>query len=97
MTLDTMRGLKRLATAALGLAALAGCAAYNPRDISSMSSVDMCEMEYMQGRNLSPGAKQAIQAELQRRSDNCGNHAAEVAQRFQDFMYRETYGKLNDP
>ena len=83
--------------AALSVAVLAGCATYNPPGIASMSAVDMCELEYMQGRNLSPAARQTIQSELQRRNDSCANHRVEVAQRFEDFMLRETYGKLNDP
>jgi hypothetical protein len=77
--------------------ALAGCVNYTPSQLSGMSTVDICETEYMQRPNLSPEAKQAIQAELQRRNDNCRNHAAEVAQRYEDFMYRETYGKGDSP
>lgn len=51
----------------------------------------------MQGRNLSAAARQSIQAELQRRNDNCRNHSVEVAQRFEAFMWRETYGKNDNP
>ena len=72
---------------------MGGCASYSPRGLSQMSTVDICEMEYMQGRNLSAEARQAIQGELKRRNDDCRNHAAEVAQRFDDFMYVETYGR----
>src|SRR5687768_3748288 len=98
MTTDAFRGCRTLsALAGLSLAALSGCAGYNPSGLSTMSAVDMCELEYVQGRNLSPAARQTIQSELARRNDNCRNHAAEVAQRFAAFMDRETYGKLNDP
>jgi hypothetical protein len=85
------------AAAALGLAGLSGCGAYNPAGLSAMSAVDLCELEYRQGRNLSPAAKQTIQSELQRRNDNCRNHSAAVAERFAEFMYRETYGKIDNP
>jgi len=75
----------------------AGCVNYSPAQLSAMSTVDICETEYMQRPNLSPEARQAIQAELQRRNDNCRNHATEVAQRYEEFMYRETYGKADSP
>ena len=94
----TIRELKALSIAgAFSLVALTGCGTYNPPGIASMSAVDMCELEHMQGRNLSPAAKQAIQGELQRRNDSCANHTVEVAQRYEEFMWRETYGKLNNP
>jgi hypothetical protein len=47
----------------------------------------------VQGPNLSPESREAIQNELQRRKDDCTNYAAEVAQRRRDFLDRETYGK----
>jgi hypothetical protein len=78
-------------------ALLVGCVNYSPGQLSAMSTVDICETEYMQGRNLSAEARQAIQSELQRRNDNCGNHRTEVAQRYEAFMYRETYGKIDNP
>src|SRR5688500_15024718 len=78
-----------LAAAAL----LSGCAVYTPRDLSAMSSADICYIEYIQGRNLSAEGRQAIQSEMQRRKDNCGNHSANVKQLFADFMHYETYGK----
>jgi hypothetical protein len=77
--------------------AAAGCVSYSPAQLSSMSAVDLCETEYMQGPNLSADTKRAIQSELQRRNDSCRNHAATVAQRYEDFMYRETYGKMDSP
>jgi hypothetical protein len=76
---------------------VSGCVNYSPSQLSAMSTVDMCEMEYMQRPNLTPQTKQAIQSELQRRNDNCRNHATEVAQRYEEFMYRETYGKGDSP
>jgi hypothetical protein len=88
----------------LGLAAIlviaagvAGCVSYSPAQLSSMSAVDLCETEYMQGPNLSGETKRAIQGELQRRNDSCRNHATAVAQRYEDFMYRETYGRADSP
>jgi hypothetical protein len=82
-----------VAVALAAAALLGGCASYTPSQLSTMSAEDICELEYRQGRNLSPEGKRAIQSELQRRNDNCGNHAAEVAARFDLFMYREMYGK----
>ena len=81
------------AAAVLGAAALlGGCVTYSQNELASMSAADLCEVQSRQGRNLAPEARKAIDSELQRRNDNCGNHAGEVAQRFRDFMYRETYG-----
>jgi hypothetical protein len=77
--------------------AVAGCVSYSPAQLSAMSAVDLCETEYMQGRNLSADSKRAIQSELQRRNDSCRNHAEAVAQRYEEFMYRETYGKADSP
>ena len=81
-----------LASAAL----LGGCVTYTQSELSSMSIVDICELEYMQRPNLSPQGRQAIQSELARRNDNCGNHTAAVAKRYEDFMYSQTY-KNDDP
>src|SRR4051812_17768799 len=79
------RPLATAASAALTVL-VAGCVNYSPAQLSAMSTVDICETEYMQRPNLSPEAKQAIQSELQRRNDSCGNHAVEVAQRHDLFM-----------
>ena len=92
----TRRGLAAAVSVALA-ALLGGCVTYSPAQLSAMSAVDICELEYRQGPNLTPETKQAIQGELSRRKDNCRNHAIEVAQRFEEFMYRETYGRHDEP
>ena len=89
--------ITRTLVAASAALLLAGCVTYSQSELSSMSAEDTCELEYMQRPNLSPQGRQAIQAELARRKDNCQNHAAETAKRFEDFMYRETYGKPDNP
>jgi hypothetical protein len=95
MITDALRRSRMLsAVAGVGLTALAGCAGYTPAGLSTMSAADLCELEYIQGRNLSPAARQTIQSELQRRNDNCRNHAVEVAQRFQALI--DTY-RIDDP
>ena len=76
---------------------LAGCVSYSPSQISAMSGVDLCELRETQGLNLADETKRALQGELQRRNDNCGNHATVLAERRQAFLYRETYGKHDDP
>jgi hypothetical protein len=90
------RALAGAASTALAVF-VAGCVNYTPAQLSAMSTDDICETEYMQRPNLSPEAKQAIQSELQRRNDNCANHAVEVAHRYDEFMYREMYGKHDNP
>jgi len=87
--------MRSLAAAAVlaAVALIGGCVTYSPNQLASMSAADLCEVEYRQGQNLSPETRQAIQSELQRRNDNGRNHAAEVAQRFEQFMFVETYGR----
>ena len=72
---------------------LAGCVTYTPAQLSAMSPVDLCETLDVQSYNLSPESRGAINAELQRRNESCAKYAAIVAQRRQDFLDRETYGK----
>ena len=93
---DTGKPLGLVAILVLAAAA-AGCVSYSPAQLSSMSAVDLCETEYMQGPNLSADTRRAIQSELQRRNDSCRNHAMAVAQRYEEFMYRETYGRADSP
>jgi hypothetical protein len=62
-----------------------------------MSSIDLCELQQVQGMNMSAETKQALQSELQRRNDSCGTYAAVLAERRQAFMQREMYGKHDDP
>ena len=83
-----------LAAAAL---LLGGCVSYSQAQLSGMNTVDLCELQQMQGPNLSPETKAAMQVELSRRNDSCAKYAAELAQRHADFMYRETYGKIDNP
>ena len=91
-------GRYRPIAAAFALTALlAGCVTYSQSELAALSAADICELRYMQGPNLSPQARDNIQGELKRRNDNCGNHAAEVEERFAQFMYRETYGKGDSP
>ena len=82
--------IKRLSVLAAAIV-LGGCAIYTPRDLAGMSAEDLCYLEYIQGRNLSAEGRKAIQSELSRRNDNCGNHVAGVKQQYADFMHRQTY------
>jgi hypothetical protein len=81
----------------LAAALLAGCVSYSPGQLSAMSNVDLCELRETQGMNLSDETKRAVQGELQRRNDSCSNHAAVLAQRREAFLYREMYGKHDNP
>ncbi|MDB5921658.1 MAG: hypothetical protein JWN13_594 [Betaproteobacteria bacterium] len=82
-----------LATAAF----IAGCVSYSPGQLARMPSVDLCDLRATQGINLSDDTKRALDGELQRRNDNCTNYAAVIAQRRDAFMYREMYGKQDNP
>ena len=78
-------------------ALLGGCVTLSASELSAMSTVDLCEYQYVQGRNLTDDARRALQGELQRRKGDCLNHAAEVAQRRADVLYELTYGSPDDP
>ena len=78
-------------------ALLGGWVNYSAAQLYSMSTVDICETQNMHRQYLSPEARQAIDSELRRRNDNCGNHATEVAQRYDLFLQREMYGKQDNP
>jgi hypothetical protein len=85
------------APAFAGVLLLAGCVTYSPSQLSAMNTVDMCELEQMQRPNLSAETKSAFQSELQRRGESCAKYSAELEKRYADFMYRETYGKNDNP
>lgn len=81
--------------AALGI--LPGCVSYSPSQLSAMDIVDLCELREVQGPNLSPDTRTAMQSELSRRGETCAKHSAAVAERREAFMYREMYGKHDNP
>ena len=100
MTKTAIAPSRRSLAVPIGIAAaalLAGCVSYGPSRLASMSTIDLCELREMQGRNLSQETRSALQGELQRRNESCASHAAVLAQRRQDFMQREMYGKHDDP
>ena len=78
-------------------AAIGGCVSYSSTQLSAMPTVDLCELADVQRTNMTADTKRALESELQRRKDNCGNHAAAVAERRQAFLDREMYGKHDDP
>lgn len=77
--------------------ALGGCVSYSPSRLSAMTTLDVCELGQMQGPNLSAETRGAMQSELTRRGESCSKYSAELAQRYADFMHRETYGKADNP
>ncbi len=85
-------------TVALTASALAtGCVSYSQARISAMPTVDVCELSVVQGLNLSEETKRTMQSELQRRNESCTQYTAVLAERRAAFMYREMYGKHDDP
>ena len=84
-------------TACAAALSLAACVSYSPAQLSAMNTVDLCELQQMQGPNLSAETKGAMQGELARRNESCSKYSAMLAQRYADFMYRETYGKHDNP
>jgi hypothetical protein len=92
-----MRSALTLTFTLAAAAFIAGCVSYSPSQLAGMPSVDLCDLRATQGINLSEDTKRALEGELQRRNDNCSNYAAVIAQRRDAFMYRETYGKQDNP
>ncbi|MES2564966.1 MAG: hypothetical protein V4637_19915 [Pseudomonadota bacterium] len=85
-------------TVALAASALmTGCVSYSQARISTMTTVDLCELRVVQGVNLSEETKRTMQGELQRRNESCTQYSAVLAERREAFMYREMYGKHDDP
>ena len=72
---------------------LAGCVSYSPSQLSAMQTVDLCEAIDVQAYNLTPETRSAMQSELGRRKESCSTYSAAVAQRRQDVLDYETYGK----
>ena len=88
------RGLQPLRWCACAAALLlAGCVSYTPAQLSAMQTVDICETIDVQSYNLSADTRGALQTELARRNESCSKYGEAVAQRRQDFLDRETYGK----
>lgn len=50
---------------------LPGCLTYSPRDVSTMSAYELCDLQHFQRVNLTTPAKAALRAELERRNENC--------------------------
>lgn len=50
---------------------LSGCLSYTPRELSSMSAYDLCELQAYQRVNLSAATRPLLTAELQRRKEDC--------------------------
>ena len=58
----------------------------------------MCgEAQDVQGPNLTPESRRAMQDELQRRKTDCRSVAAEVALRREDALHELVYGSPDDP
>ena len=72
---------------------LAGCVSYSPSQLAAAQTVDLCETIDVQAYNLSTETRSAIRSELARRNESCASYSSAVAQRRQDFLDRETYGK----
>ena len=90
------RWLLRIA-APLTALLVGGCVTYDPARLAAMSTVDICEAQDVQGRNITPDTRRAMDEELRRRKDDCRNHVAEVAQRRADVLHDLMYGSPDDP
>ena len=92
---DSSRTLRASSACAAALL-FAGCVSYSPSQLNSMQTVDLCETVDVQSYNLSPETRSALLGEVARRKESCSSYSEAVAQRRQDFLDRETYGK-NSP
>lgn len=76
---------------------LGGCVTYSQSRLAAMSTTDICEAQDVQGPNLTPESRRAMQDELQRRKTDCRSVAAEVALRREDALHELVYGSPDDP
>lgn len=91
------RALFRLSVALVASAFFTGCVSYSPARLSAMTSVDLCELQEVQGRNLSAETQRAMQDELQRRKESCAPHSAVLAARRDALLHERMYGLPDDP
>jgi hypothetical protein len=87
----------RLAFTIAAGAVMAGCVSYAPDKLAAMPTVELCDLQATQGLNLSADTKRALQAEVQRRNESCSKYAAVIAERRDASLYREMYGKQDNP
>ena len=90
-------GIPAAISVALAVALVGGCVSYSPAQLSQLSTVELCELRDTQGFNLSANSKADMRNELQRRNEDCASHRAVLAQRREAALYREMYGKHDDP
>jgi hypothetical protein len=82
---------------ALAVPLFGGCVSYSPAQLSQLSAVELSELRDTQGFNLSTNSKAAMRNKLERRSEQCATYQAVLAQRREAALYREMYGKHDDP
>jgi hypothetical protein len=97
MNRSSLRALSSAACLAAACLVFSGCVSYSPSQLSAMNTVDLCELREVQGPNLSPDTRNAMQGELSRRGESCTTHNAALAERREAFLYREIYGKSDNP
>jgi hypothetical protein len=72
----------------------AGCVTYTAQDVSAMSGERLCELETVYRASLPAESRQRVRAEITRRNEDCGKHAAAIKarldQELHDAMYHYT-------
>lgn len=84
----------RALAALLPLVLTAACVSYTPQEMTAMSGMRLCELETVYRTSLSAEARQRVRAEIARRNEDCGKHAAAIKaqldQDLHDAMYHHT-------
>jgi len=78
---------------ALTALALPGCLSYTPRELSSMSAYDLCELQAYQRVNLTAATQAQLAEELRRRHEDCRGVMPQIDKDRADDVYDRMYNR----
>ena len=70
---------------------LGGCVSYGAREVSAMSTYDICLAQVEQGWNLAESSRHALAAELTRRKQSCAPHLLAIQGERDEALYDRMY------
>lgn len=78
---------------ALTALTLHGCLSYTPREFSTMSAYDLCELQAYQRVNLTTSSRSLLTNELQRRNEDCRGVMPQIDKDRADDVYDRMYNR----
>lgn len=81
----------RFAAALLLPLAFPACVSHSPSRVSSMSTYEVCELQAMQGANMTEESRRLVRSELERRKQTCAPHQAAIRMQRDEELYDRTY------